>query len=348
MIKWGNVNRHFNDIKNEYISHLETITKTEKLFNGKYTQEVEKRLSEKIGRHVLLVTSGSIAMTLILNKIGIGPGDEVITINYGPPAVVGPIKFTGATPKYVDIDQHGCIDCNSLQDRLSAKTKAVIAVGLYGDVHDHDVCKKFCDDNNLVYINDANQSAFASYKGKDSMQLGQYTTIGFSDSKPLPTLSTFGAIICDTENDKEQFNRMRKHGKPGRLEPLQGTGLNAWPDEQGAIQVMLSMNRFDNWQARRKEIANYYRQHLKNVRTSPQFSGWNTHKFAVFFDDKMKAKQQLLEMGVETVPHYTESFGGTGFPNTNKYIKSALSLPLNPYMSDCEVDTVVQMVKKLQ
>lgn len=348
MIKYGNVARFFQDIKEEYISCIEKTAESEIMFNGPYTKEVEQRLEKITGRKALLVTSGSAAMTLVLRHLEIGPGDEVITINYGPPAVVGPITFSGAKPVFVDVDSHGSIDCKLLPQALTQKTKAVVAVGLYGDVHDHDLVKTFCDKHKLHYINDANQSCFAKYKGIDSCCLGDLTTVGFADNKPIPTLSTYGAIMCDTEEQKQKLNRMRKHGKPYRLEPLTGTGLNAWPDEHRSIQCKLSMDRFDNWQIRRHQIAKYYYDNLNDTRKSPEYSEWNTHKFVVFFDDKLKAQRELLDLGIETVPHYTESYGGGDYKNTMHYVKHALSIPLNPYISDSEAEHIVDMVKKLQ
>ena len=348
MIKYGNVARFFQDIKEEYISCIEKTAESEIMFNGPYTKEVEQRLEKITGRKALLVTSGSAAMTLVLRHLEIGPGDEVITINYGPPAVVGPITFSGAKPVFVDVDSHGSIDCKLLPQALTQKTKAVVAVGLYGDVHDHDLVKTFCDKHKLHYINDANQSCFAKYKGIDSCCLGDFTTVGFADNKPIPTLSTYGAIMCDTEEQKLMLNRMRKHGKPYRLEPLTGTGLNAWPDEHRSIQCKLSMDRFDNWQIRRHEIAKYYYDNLNDTRKSPEYSEWNTHKFVVFFDDKLRAQRELLDLGIETVPHYTESYGGTNYKNSMHYVKHALSIPLNPYISDSEAEHIVDMVKKLQ
>lgn len=348
MIKYGNVARFFKDIKEEYINCIESVAESEIMFNGPYTKLVEQRLEKITGRKALLVTSGSVAMTLVLRHLGIGHGDEVITINYGPPAVVGPVTFSGAKPIFVDIDSHGSMDCKLLPQALTQHTKAVVAVGLYGDVHDHDLVKTFCDEHGLHYINDANQSCFAKYKGVDSCQLGDYTTIGFSENKPIPTLSTYGAMLADTEGQKRKLNRMRKHGKPYRLDPLTGTGLNAWPDEHRAIQLKLSMDRFDNWQIRRHEIAKYYNDNLTNIRKSPNYSEWNAHKFAVFFDDKMEAQKELLDLGIQTVPHYTESYGGNDYKNTMHYVKHALSIPLNPYITDSEVEHIVNMVKKTQ
>jgi|MDSV01.1.fsa_nt_gb UDP-2-acetamido-2-deoxy-ribo-hexuluronate aminotransferase len=345
MIKFGGLDRYFADIKEEYIMHLQNITTSGEMNNGSATKDVEHRLEKITNRKVLLVTSGSVAMNLILCRLNLTKGDEVITIGYGPPAIVGPITFCGATPKFVDIDKFGSIDPYQLDQALTTRTKAVIAIGLYGDMYDHDIVYNFCKTNKLHYINDANQSAFAKYKGTDSLKLGTYTSMGFADAKPLRTLSTFGAIICNTQEEKTIFNRMRKHGKPNRLEPISGTGLNAWPDEERAIQVKLSLDRFSRWQERRQQIANYYNDRLINLRPSPSYSTWNTHKYAVFFKDKLKTHQQLKDLGVESVIHYTESYGGAGYPITDFYVKSALSIPLHPYMTDSEVEKVVEVIK---
>lgn len=350
MIEYTNLARYFEDIKLEYTQSLEQIAKSEIVFNGPYTKGVESALQKRSGRkHALLCTSGSHALSLIFLHLGLQPGDEVITSNYGPPAIVGPITVIGAVPKFCDVNQYGSMDCSNLRKLLSPKTKAVVAVGLYGDVHDHDAVKSFCDEHNLVYINDANQSCFAKYKGKESLTLGDFTTMGFAENKPLPTMATFGAVLFDKSEIYDSMSRLRKHGKPERFKPIVGTGYNSWPDEQRSAQISLALDRFDDWQRKRYSIGDFYNDKFKDIETrpSPVYSKWNTHKYAIMFKDKMKAHDKLLELGVRTIPHYTDSFGGDGYPGTEKFVKQSLSIPLNPYMTDNEVEYVAKAVQKV-
>jgi len=350
MIEYTNLARYFDDIKSEYTQSLEQIAKSEIVFNGPYTKQVESELEKRSGRkHALLCTSGSQALSLIFLHLGIQPGDEIITTNYGPPAIVGPITVIGAVPRFCDVNEYGSIDCDHLKNLLSPKTKAVVAVGLYGDVHDHDSVKSFCDEHNLVYINDANQSCFAKYKGVESLSLGDFATMGFAENKPIPTMATFGAVLFDKTEIYESFSRLRKHGKSERFKPIIGTGYNSWPDEQRSAQILLSLNRFDDWQVKRNRIADFYNDKFQDieVRPRPTYSEWNTHKYAIMFKDKIKAHDRLLQLGIRTVPHYTDSFGGSGYEMTEKFIKQSLSIPLNPYMTDAEVYDVVSAVKKV-
>ena len=356
MIELENLSRRFQDVKQDYFFSVERISRNEQVVNGEFVKTAEEKLKQLSGRkYVALVHSGSHAISIALLS-HVGKGAEVIVPNYSCPATLSSVVVAGCVPRFVEINEHGSIDTAQIESHLTKDTKAILATGLYGDVHDHDEIKRICDKNRLVYINDAAQSQFALYKGQNSLALGDVVCMSFAENKPLPTLGTFGALLTDSYENYEKIRALRKNGKPSRMEKYTIAGYSSHPQEDKAAQLLASMKHFDRWQARRKEIVAMYNEAFNEagikVRTSPKYSEYNTHKYAIFVDNKFEAHKKLLSMGVETAQHYVDNFAKLPWtPSTNKqflktdeFIKQSLSLPINAHMTDAEVQQVIDAV----
>lgn len=359
MINCHNLSRRFEDVKDDYFKSLEIISKNEKTVNGYFVNLVEEKLKSYSNRkYAMLVRSGTQALTLSLLANGIKQNDEVIIANYSCHASLSCVTVIGAIPVFCEINKHGLMDPQYLDSLITSKTRALIATGLYGDVHDHDPIKEFCSKNNLVYINDAAQSYFASYKGQESLDLGDITCISFAENKPLPSLGTFGAIFTDNDNVYETLRYMRKNGKPSRKEPFNGIGVNGHPEEDKAAQILASTKHIEKWQKRRFEIADYYDREFNNAeiltRERTTYGTWNTHKYVIFTRDKFEMYDKLYADGVDSECHYTENFNDLPWLNkpkvhmpwTDFYVKKALTIPLNPHLTDAEIEKVVNSVIK--
>ena len=191
MIFSQNHNKRFQVIRQDIHNGLDKIHSNEKVVNGYYVTEVEKQLKELSKRkYALLVTSGSHAITIALQANGLKHGDAVIVTNYSCPASLSSVMVGGFEPVFCEINEHGNMDPAYLPSLMNPKIKAVVATALYGDMHDHDAVKKFCDDNGLVYVNDAAQSQFALCNGIDSLACGDTVAISFADNKAIPTIGT--------------------------------------------------------------------------------------------------------------------------------------------------------------
>ena len=356
MIELENLARRFQDVSKNYIESVKVISENEVVVNGPFVKQAEEKLKELSGRkYVALVRTGSIAITIAL-RTHVEKGAEVIVPNYSCPATLSSVVVAGCVPRMVDINQYGSIDTSQIESHITTKTKAILATGLYGDVHDHDMVKEICDKHGLVYINDAAQSQFALYKGINVLALGDVVCMSFAENKPLPTLGTFGALLTDSKEHYDKIRIMRKNGKPSRLEPYSTAGYSSHPDEDKAAQLLAAIEHFDRWQARRHEIVKMYDQAFRDAgietRSRPDYSTYNTHKYVIFVNDKLEAHQTLLDMGVQTAQHYTDNFAklqftpttDEEFPVTDRFVKHALSLPINGHMTDTEVEQVVQAV----
>ena len=360
MIRAHNFARRFQEVKQEYFDSLESIHNNECVVNGYYTNLVEKRIQNLTGKkHAILLRSGAQSLRWALLAHGIKPNDEVIISNYSCPASLACVTLINAVPTLCEIDQYGQMDANHLDSIFSDKTKAVIATGLYGDCHDHENIQNFCTKHNLLYINDCAQSYFSKFNGIECATLGDVICMSFADNKQIPIPGTHGAIATDSDDVYYKVLNARKSGKAFRKTPIIGIGETGRPDEDKAAQILISWNHSSSWQSRRHKIGKYYKDYFttNNIpfRQSPQFSTWNTHKFAVMCDDKFELQLKLLEHGVESEAHYPDNFTLVSYLNkpykkmewTDYYCKKSLSIPINAHMTDAEVEFVADTVKKL-
>jgi len=359
MIRTQNFKRRWNFICKDIIEGLSSLHDNEQVVNGYYVRKVEAMLiKESKRKFALLMNSGSHAITMAIKAHRLGHNDEVIIPNYSCPATLSSVVLAGVQPVFCEIDQFGMMDTSKLPDCLTENTKAILATGLYGDSHDHDGIKTFCDTNNLIYINDAAQSQFAEYKGTNSLELGDTVCMSFADNKIIPTAGTCGALLTDDQEFYEKIRTLRKNGKAGRLEKYASAGYSSHPEEDKAVQILASAKHFRSWIERRREIGAMYEEAFKGVietRPSPEYSRWNGHKYAVFFDDKFKAHKDLLSLGVDTEQHYPDNFSNLDWIKsslkdttmTDKFVQRSLTIPNNPHMTDSEVNMVIEAVLSL-
>jgi len=356
MIRFENLARRFEEVKKDYLHGFEIISKNDKVVNGQFVAEAEEQLKSLSGKkYAALMNSGSHAISIALLS-HIEKGAEIIIPNYSCPPSLSSVVMAGYTPRFVEINKYGSIDGHQIESHITPNTKAILATGLYGDTHDHDAVKRICDNNRLVYINDASQSQFALHNGINSLSLGDVVCLSFAENKPLSTLGTFGAVLTDSEEKYNTIRALRNNGKPSRMEKFAMAGYNSKADEYKAVQLLASIKHFDKWQARRKDIAKEYDAAFGKagieVRPSPKYSDYNTHKYAIFVSNKFQMYEKLLEAGVETARHYVDNFSNLDwtpdtqeiFPVTEQYIQQSLSIPLNAHMHDREVQKVIESV----
>lgn len=356
MIELENLSRRFHEVGDKYVSSLKQISDNEVVVNGPFVREVETRLTQMSGRkYVALVRSGSHAISIALLS-HVQKDKEVIVPNYSCPATLSSVVVAGFTPRFVEVNKYGSMDADRLAEKIDGNVGAVLATGLYGDVHDHDKIKKICDQHKIVYINDAAQSAWATYKGTNSLLLGDVVCISFADNKPIPTMGTFGAVFTDNEEKYNMIRALRKNGKPSRAEKYVCAGYSSHPEEDKAAQILAAMEHFEKWQSRKQAIADMYDEAFiragVEVRPRPEYSVTNNHKYAIAVQDKFETYKVLKAQGVETARHYVDNFAelewtpntDEKFPMTDRFIQTSLSLPINPHMTDKEVATVIDLV----
>ncbi len=358
MIKEHNFIRRWPLVKEYILDGLEQIHRSENIFNDKFTQQLETHLKKVSGRrYALTCMSGSHAISISLLANNIGWGDKVIIPNYSCPATLSSVHVIGCVPVFCEVNKYGSMDVDRLKLLADSGAKAVLATGLYGDVHDHAGVEEFCRLNKMVYINDAAQSQFALYNEHNSLSLGDLVCMSFADNKAVPIAGTYGAILTDDELLHDKIRILRKNGKPSRREAYETAGFNSEPEEEKAVQVLASFEHFEAWQQKKCSIADYYDQRFKGkvqTRPRPTYSKWNAHKYAIMVPDKFKAYKDMLHLGVETSQHYVDNFANLpwtpqvegDFSITDTFIQQSLTIPNNAFMTDDEVEKVAEIVLK--
>lgn len=356
MINTQNFARRWQEVKDDIMEGYKNLHTNEKVVNGIFVESVESKLKELSNRKfALLLHSGSHAITMALKAHDIGAEDEVIIPNYSCQATLSSVSIAGCKPVMCEIDQYGMIDSERLHECLTSKTRAVLATGLYGDVHNHEPIHNFCKKNNLVYLNDAAQSQFALYKGHNSLQLGETVCMSFADNKVIPIPGTYGALLTDNQDVYNRVRCLRKNGKPSRLEKFVSAGYSSHPEEHKAVHILASMKHFQKWMKRKQEIGKIYDAAFKGkveVRPSPNYSTWNGHKYAIMVNDKFQTYKNLLAIGIETEQHYSDNFSKLEWirsnliksPITDKFVQQSLTIPNNPHMTEDEIQQVIDAV----
>lgn len=349
MIKKFNLARRFDETRELYFEYMQDINDRETVNNGYYTNCVEKYLQNLSGRkHALLTNCGSNSLLLSMMVYNIGPGDEVIITNFSCPASLTFVKTVGATPVYCDVDETGVMDPANLDGLITDRTRAIVATGLYGDMHDHNAISSFAKLHGIHYINDAAQSILASKDGNTSLSCGDLVTLSFAENKIIPAIGTHGALLTDSTELYYNLMHLRKHGKPYRKAPFTARGLNGVPEEDNAAQIYCSTHFIEKWQKRRHEIAEYYDKEFtrRGVTMRPHDPEWNTHKYVIMTVDPFRMQQEILAEGdVETEVQYPDAF--SDLPNSNIFASQCLTIPLNAHLTDAEVEIITDTVEKV-
>ena len=344
----------YNEVKHKLLTRLESVYSQDQHMGGRWTSACEEKIKELTGRkHVLMVNSGTSALFLIFLAMGIKKGDRVMCINHSIPSSVMPPKILGAELVFNDIDRHGQQNLNDVETN---GIKAIMTTGLYGDCHDNDSIAK----SGIPIVNDSCQAFLSKYKGKEATSIGDASTISFAQNKTCPVFGTYGAVLTDREELAENFRYSRRNGFINKdYGEINYLGINAQPHEDKCVQVFTSLEYIDEWQERRHNIAEQYRNALKDtgikIRTSPLYSTTNNHKFVLFVHDNVAFKEKLSKMGIESHLHYQYNFSknkvlsndvNRQFPVTNFFIQHALTIPSHPWLTDMEVKKVINSIKQ--
>jgi len=326
-------------------------------FDDRYTQLCESEMRRRSGRrHAFMCHSGSAALQLAMLALDVGPGREVICPNYGYVASVNQVNVVGATPRFVEVDRHGHIDVDQVEREIHTNTRAIVAVGLYGDNPDLDRLTQIAHQHGVALINDAAQSNFGRFRGRTQDQYGDVVCYSFGNNKLASTFVTYGCIATDDDDLAERIRLTRTHGKRGRDHDIKWVGINSQPHEDKCLQAWLALERVDGWIARRQEIGRRYDSAFEAAgvahrRVAPDCESVRS-KYAVFFQDRDRAHDLLLAEGIHTEKHYRDNFGKGVLahhrlehtPNTDHYTRSSLSIPMQAYLTDEEVDRVIRSV----
>jgi dTDP-4-amino-4,6-dideoxygalactose transaminase len=307
------------------------------------------------------LNSGTDALILGLRALGVEPGDEVITVSMTALATVSAILAVGATPVLVDIDPiHYTIDPAAVRKVISNKTKAIVAVHLYGQAADLESLMAIAKENGLPLIEDCAQSTGARYKGRRLGSLGDLGCFSFYPTKNLGAIGDGGMLVTQRPEIAERVRRLRQYGwddTRATVEP----GLNSRLDEVQAAILNVKLQHLDADNSRRRAIAKTYSEALGGLRMQLPAERPETehvfHLYVLKLSDREKLKSHLASHGVLAGVHYpvpAHRHGGYTekcvlragpLAVTDQLSATVLSLPMYPELTVDEVNQVVRAVK---
>jgi len=330
---------------------------------GSNVSELEEKLAAYVGvKHGIACASGTDALLLGLMAKGIGQGDEIITTPFTFIATVEMISFLGATPVFADIDPISYqIDPARIESAITAKTKGIIPVSLYGQCADMDAINKIAEDNDIFVMEDGAQSFGAKYKGRLSCGLSEIGATSFFPSKPLGCYGDGGMVFTDDDRLALKMRQYANHGQSERYVHAR-VGLNARLDAIQAAVLLAKWPHFEAEAEARFAIGLKYNALLKDsgvvVPTIADYT--DRHVFAQYsirvkFREKVIEKFKEAEIPVAVhypIPiHLQEAYRYLGykegdFPVSESVASEIMSLPMHPFLSDEDQKKVVDTVRK--
>ena len=344
---------------------------------GDEVQELERNLELFTGaKHAITCSSGTDALLLAMMAIDIKPGDEVITSPFTFIATAETIALLGAKPVFVDIEEQSYnIDASKIEEKITSKTKAIIAVSLYGQPADMKTIQKIADKHGLKVIIDGAQSFGSTYNGVSDSALGDISTTSFFPAKPLGCYGDGGAVFTNDEDLAQKMRSLRLHGQTKRYHHKY-IGLGARLDTLQAAVLNVKLKYYKKDLALRQEVATKYTKALKDssfptsnssfptpnssfptrLGISPPTVAQNTTsawaQYSIRVKNRDRVQEKLKKAGIPTAVHYPvplhlqECFAYLGYKKGDFAVseivsQEIMSLPMNPYLTDEEIEYIV-------
>ncbi|WP_434782244.1 DegT/DnrJ/EryC1/StrS family aminotransferase [Ferrovum myxofaciens] len=332
---------------------------------GDEVQQFEKEFATYCGvDHCVGVGNGLEALHLILRAYNVGTGDEVLVPSNTYIATWLAVTYAGATPIPVEPDnQTFNIDPFRIEAAITPRTKAIIAVHLYGQPAHMDAINDIAKKYGLKVIEDAAQAHGARYKGRRTGSLGNAAGFSFYPGKNLGALGDGGAVTTNDETLAEKVRILRNYGSKTKYHH-DIKGVNSRLDELQAALLRVKLRHLDEWNTRRKGIADYYLSQLtttNKVMILPHVASWAEpvwHLFVIRNPDRDKLQERLGEEGIGTMihypvpPHLQPAYACLGhsigkFPIAEQMANSVLSIPIGPHVSFFQANEVSKSLLKL-
>ena len=347
-------------IKKEVFELFEKVYENTAFSGGPFVEQFEKDFSNYAQtKYTIGVNNGTSALHLAMLALGIGAGDEVIIPANTFISTAWGISYVGATPVFVDCDKDNWeIDPAQIEKAITAKTKAIIGVHLYGMPFDIDAVLSIAKKHNLFLVEDAAQAQGARYKGKTVGGFGEMACFSFYPGKNLGACGEAGGITTNNEVYQKHLNSLRNHGSMVRYYHDEvGFNMRMGGLEGASLQVKLKY--LEGWNNRRREIAKMYHAGIKNTKikmqTQPQWADSIYHLFVVTTDEKDKFVKHLQANNVNPGFHYpvpchlqkaysSLNYKVGDFPNSEYLASHCVSLPMYAELSNDDVNKVIDTI----
>jgi dTDP-4-amino-4,6-dideoxygalactose transaminase len=326
---------------------------------GPEVEAFEKEFAAKHNvKYAVAVNTGTSALHVALLAAGIGPGDEVITVSMTFIATVSAIRYTGATPVFVDVDPDTCtMDVSQIEAKITPRTRAIMPVHLYGQPADMDAIMEIAARRNLLVIEDAAQAHAAEYKGRRVGGIGHIAGFSFYPGKNLGAYGEAGISTTNNEKFAHTMRLLRDWGQERKYYH----DIHAFNYRMDAIQgaiLRVKLKRLEEWTDARRAHARRYDDILgKSIRHATEAAGRKHvyHIYGVFHQKRSELQQALQAAGIHTGIHYPipvhlqRAYQDLGYskgdlPITEKLAEHQLSLPMFAELEDQQIERVAEAV----
>lgn len=355
-----------NDLKRQYGLHASEYEQkaVEALRSGWYilgneVKQFEAEFAAYTGaKHCVGLASGLDALILAFRLLDIGPGDEVIVCANAYIACVMGVTVNGATPVFVEPDEYDNLDAAKVEAAVTERTKAILAVHLYGQTCDMDALMEIARRHQLRVVEDCAQSHGALWNGKQSGTFGDIGCFSFYPTKNLGAFGDGGCIVTDDESIAARCRTLRNYGS-SRKYYFDEVGMNSRLDELQAALLRVKLSHLDELNEERRQIAGRYLQEIRSEYvTLPMVrpeaaSVWHQFVIHTAYRDQLKAYLLDKEIGSEIhypiPPHLSDAYRHLGheegeFPIAEKAAHEVLSLPMFNGMTQEEITRVIDAI----
>jgi dTDP-4-amino-4,6-dideoxygalactose transaminase len=360
-VEFVDLRREYQEIRESLRGQVEKVLSRGCYILGDEVQSFEQEFSDYIGAgHSIGVGSGSDALYLVIKALGIGEGDEVITVANTFVSTADAIARNGAIPVFVDVmEESYCIDTLKIEEKLTTRTKAILPVHLYGQPADMEPILAIANKYGLHVIEDACQAHGAEYRGQKVGGIGDVGCFSFYPTKNLGGYGDGGIVVTNNEMLANKVRVLRHYGQEIKNESIV-LGINSRLDELQAAVLRIKLKYLDKWNGSRITAAALYNELLAGVEAIVPRERASTkhvyHLYVIRMKDRDNMRRKLSAKGIETGVHYPipvhkqRSYLDMGFKEkletTEKICGEIFSLPMYSLITEKEIRFVTDAIKE--
>jgi aminotransferase EvaB len=345
-------------IEAEILDVLKRVLRSGRLILGPETEAFEREFADFVGaRHCIGVNSGTTALHLALRGIGVGPGDEVITVSNTCVPTVAAVGLCGATPDFVDVrDEDLMMDARLISEAVTGRTKCILPVHLWGQSVDIKEFQRIAQHEGLMLVEDCAQAHGTLYEDRHVGTFGKAGCFSFYPTKNLGAFGEAGAVVTDDDVLAGRLRRLRVYGYDD-AGCSQEQGMNGRISEMQAAILRVKLRLLPTWLERRREIAVVYGEKIGHPEIMLPYlhddRKHSFHQYVIRCQDRDGVIDGLGNHGIASGIHYPvpihcmqayEDLPSRPLPVTERACNEILSLPVHEALSDEEVERITQVL----
>lgn len=355
--------RRYDDNKRAIDAAISCVLRRGWFVMGPELTKFETAFARYLGvKHVVGVHSGTDALYLALRALGVGAGDEVITVAHTATPTISAIRLACATPVFVDIEEQTYnINPQMIERAITKRTKVILPVHLYGFSVEMNAVMRIAKKHKLFVLEDCAQAAGATYKERKVGTMGHISAFSFYPTKNLGTFGDGGAVATNDLKLAERVRWIRQYGETERYKN-KVEGINSRLEELQAAILNWGLPKLNSWNKKRVQLAARYTKGLKGLPLMLPHAGDTKtihvcHLYVIRTQKRDALKKYLAEKGIGTGIHYPipvhlqEAYKFLGYkkgdlPVTERIVGEILSLPISPELTSKEQEMVIEAIKE--